>query len=148
MKLEDLTLKNLGRAKSVTVTNNDTLIIGGLGEKQDVEERLVQIREKIANSDSTYETEKLRERLAKLTGGVAQIRVGGASEVAVNEKKDRVVDALNATKAAIEEGIVPGGGTALLYASLVLDKVKGENFDQKVSCGGVSSLTLSRLELT
>lgn len=132
MKLEDVTLRQLGKAKSVTVTANDTLILGGGGSKADIDERCNQIRQRISESESAYETEKLQERLAKLAGGVAQIRVGGSSEVEVGEKKDRVVDALHATKAAVEEGIVPGGGCALLYASRALENVKGDNFDQNV----------------
>jgi len=132
MKLEDVKLKQLGSAKSVSVNADNTLVLGGGGSQAEIEERCQMIRDKIASTTSEYEKEKAQERLAKLSGGVAQIKVGGASEVEVNEKKDRVVDALNATRAAISEGIVPGGGAALLYASLALEKIQGDNFDQNV----------------
>ncbi|KAK2194948.1 bifunctional TCP-1-like chaperonin intermediate domain superfamily/Chaperonin Cpn60-GroEL/GroEL-like equatorial domain superfamily/GroEL-like apical domain superfamily/Chaperonin Cpn60-GroEL-TCP-1 family [Babesia duncani] len=122
----------LGRAESVTVTKDHTIIVEGLGDKKKIEERCEGIRAMIRNCDSDYEKDKLKERLARLTGGVAIIRVGGASEVEVNEVKDRVEDALCATKAAVEGGIVPGGGTALLYASKTLDSIKTQNYDQKV----------------
>lgn len=132
MKLEEVKIKQLGSAKTLTINADNTLILGGGGSQADIDERCQMIRDKISSTDSEYEKEKAQERLAKLSGGVAQIKVGGASEVEVNEKKDRVVDALNATRAAVAEGIVPGGGAALLYASLALDKLKGDNFDQDV----------------
>ncbi|AFZ79953.1 heat shock protein 60, putative [Theileria equi strain WA] len=122
----------LGRAKSATITKDHTIIVEGMGDKARIEERCEGIRALIKNCDSEYEKDKLKERLARLTGGVAIIRVGGASEVEVNEIKDRVEDALCATKAAVEGGIVPGGGSALLYASKVLEGLKTENYDQKV----------------
>eukprot|EP00249_Psilotum_nudum_P018268 c26721_g1_i1 orf=200-1921(+) len=120
-----------GKAKKVTVSRDDTIILDGSGDKKLIEERCEQIREAIRVATSDYDKEKLQERLAKLSGGVAVIKVGGASEVEVGEKKDRVTDALNATKAAVEEGIIPGGGVALLYASRDLDKIQAPNFDQK-----------------
>jgi len=135
LKLEDAKLKNLGTAKTVVVDANSTLIMGGGGEDAEIEERCVQLKEIISTSDSSYEKDKAQERLAKLRGGIAQIKVGGGSDVEVNEKKDRVVDALNATNAAIEQGIVTGGGVALLYASSKLSQLKGENFDQNVGIG-------------
>lgn len=122
----------LGRAKSITVTKDTTLMIEGAGEKNAIAERCDQIRVSIDQTQSEYEKEKLQERLAKMTGGVAVIKVGGASEVEVGEVKDRVQDALCATKAAVEEGIVPGGGTALLYASETLSQIEAANYDQKV----------------
>jgi chaperonin GroEL len=131
-KLEDVKLKQLGQAKSITVTADHTLILGGAGSKETVEERCGLIREKLATEESEYTKGKLQNRLARLVGGVAVIKVGGASEVEVNEKKDRVEDALNATRAAVAEGIVPGGGAALLYASLALNNFEGDNFDQTV----------------
>ncbi|KAH7331216.1 hypothetical protein KP509_20G020600 [Ceratopteris richardii] len=132
MKLEKVTPDMLGRAKRVTISKDDTIILDGAGDKKAIEERCEQIREIINTSTSDYDKEKSQERLAKLSGGVAVLKIGGASEVEVGEKKDRVTDALNATKAAVEEGIVPGGGVALLYASKVLDKLKPANFDQKI----------------
>ena len=133
-KLEKVGLEALGQAKKVTVSRDDTLILDGGGEKADVDERCGMIRDAIARSDSDYDKEKMQERLAKLSGGVAVLKVGGASEVEVGEKKDRVVDALNATRAAVDEGIVPGGGTALLYASAGLgsEADAAANFDEKV----------------
>ncbi|OXB71561.1 UNVERIFIED_CONTAM: hypothetical protein H355_008328 [Colinus virginianus] len=122
----------LGQAKAITVSKDSTLIMEGAGEKTHIEERCDQIRVSIEQTHSDYEREKLQERLAKLTGGVAVIKVGGASEVEVGEAKDRIQDALCATKAAVEEGIVPGGGTALLYASETLKDLKTDNYDQKV----------------
>uniref|UniRef100_A0A061S2W5 Chaperonin GroEL n=1 Tax=Tetraselmis sp. GSL018 TaxID=582737 RepID=A0A061S2W5_9CHLO len=132
-KLENVDMSMLGSAKKVTVSKEDTIILDGSGEK-DITERCDQIREAIDASKSDYDREKLQERLAKLSGGVAVLKIGGASEVEVNEKKDRVTDALNATKAAVEEGIVPGGGTALLYAARGLEEAKTRvaNFDQQV----------------
>lgn len=120
------------QAKSVTVNKDTTLIIEGAGTKATIEERCEQIRVSMDQTHSEYEKEKLQERLAKMTGGVAVIKVGGASEVEVCEAKDRIQDALCATKAAVEEGIVPGGGTALLYASETLKEIETANYDQKV----------------
>ncbi|NJM33959.1 MAG: chaperonin GroEL [Rhodomicrobium sp.] len=131
IKLENVTLKMLGRAKKVSITKDDTTIIDGSGEKKDIEARVGQIKQQIEETTSDYDKEKLQERLAKLAGGVAVLRVGGATEVEVKEKKDRVDDALNATRAAVEEGIVPGGGVALLRAIKVLESVKVDNEDQK-----------------
>ncbi|BAM42471.1 chaperonin HSP60 [Theileria orientalis strain Shintoku] len=129
---EDDMVSYLGRAKSVTVTKDHTIIVEGMGDKARVEERCEGLRSLIKVTESEYERDKLKERLARLTGGVAIIKVGGASEVEVNEVKDRVEDALCATKAAVEGGIVPGGGTALFYASKVLDELKTKNYDQKM----------------
>jgi chaperonin GroEL len=129
IKLENVTLEMLGRAKKVSITKENTTIVDGAGLKSDIEGRVTQIKAQIEETTSDYDKEKLQERLAKLAGGVAVIRVGGSTEVEVKEKKDRIDDALNATRAAVEEGIVPGGGTALLRASVVLD-IKGENDDQ------------------
>jgi len=131
IKLENVSLEMLGKAKKVTITKDDTTIVDGAGEKVGIEARISQIKRQIEDTTSDYDKEKLQERLAKLAGGVAVIRVGGATEVEVKEKKDRVDDALNATRAAVEEGIVPGGGVALLKASKVLDGFKGENDDQE-----------------
>ena len=130
IKLENVTLDMLGKAKKVTITKDDTTIVDGAGDKADIEGRIAQIKTQIEDTTSDYDKEKLQERLAKLAGGVAVIRVGGSTEVEVKEKKDRVDDALNATRAAVEEGIVPGGGVALLKASKVLDGFKGDNDDQ------------------
>ena len=130
IKLENVTINMLGRAKRVTVTKDDTTIVGGSGKKPDIEARVGQIKQQIEDTTSDYDKEKLQERLAKLAGGVAVIKVGGSSEVEVKERKDRVDDALNATRAAVEEGIVPGGGVALLWAAKSL-KVKGNNDDQE-----------------
>jgi chaperonin GroEL len=130
IKLENVTLEMLGKAKKVTITKDDTTIVDGSGDKKDIEARIGQIKTQIEDTTSDYDKEKLQERLAKLAGGVAVVRVGGSTEVEVKEKKDRVDDALNATRAAVEEGIVPGGGVALLKASLVLEGFKGENDDQ------------------
>merc|ERR1719253_2369378 len=133
-KLEEVEMSMLGSAKKVTVSKDDTILLDGAGEKTAIADRCDQIREAADASKSDYDREKMQERLAKLSGGVAVLKIGGASEVEVGEKKDRVVDALNATKAAVEEGIVPGGGTALLYASKNLTELgsKAQNFDQKV----------------
>ena len=131
IKLENVTLDMLGTSKKVRITKDDTTIIDGAGKKTEVEGRTAQIRAQIEETSSDYDKEKLQERLAKLAGGVAVIRVGGASEVEVKERKDRVDDAMHATRAAVEEGIVPGGGTALLYAAKALDGLKGENADQQ-----------------
>ena len=118
IKLENVKLNMLGTAKRVRITKDDTTIIDGAGKKNDIQARVGQIKQQIEETTSDYDREKLQERLAKLAGGVAVIRVGGATEVEVKEKKDRVDDALNATKAAVEEGILPGGGAALLYATM------------------------------
>src|SRR3974390_332033 len=130
IKLENVTLEMLGKAKKVAITKDDTTIVDGAGEKAGIEGRIAQIKRQIEDTTSDYDREKLQERLAKLAGGVAVIRVGGATEVEVKEKKDRVDDALNATRAAVEEGIVAGGGVALLKASKVLDGLTGDNDDQ------------------
>jgi chaperonin GroEL len=132
IKLENVGLDMLGTAKRVSMTKDDTTIVGGAGKKGDVEGRCGQIRAQIEETSSDYDREKLQERLAKLAGGVAVIKVGGASEVAVKERKDRVDDALNATRAAVEEGIVAGGGVALLYATRALKKLKASSDDQRV----------------
>jgi chaperonin GroEL len=129
IKLENVTINMLGRAKRVTITKDDTTIVHGAGKKADIEARIAQIKQQIEDTTSDYDKEKLQERLAKLAGGVAVIKVGGSSEIEVKERKDRVDDALNATRAAVEEGIVPGGGVALLWAAKSL-KAKGENDDQ------------------
>ena len=129
IKLENVGLNMLGRAKKVSISKENTTIVDGAGKKGEIQGRVAQIKQQIEETSSDYDREKLQERLAKLAGGVAVIRVGGATEVEVKEKKDRVDDALNATRAAVEEGIVPGGGTALLRASANL-KSKGENADQ------------------
>jgi len=131
IKLENVTLAMLGRAKRVRIDKETTTIIDGAGAKADIEGRIAQIKAQIAETTSDYDREKLQERLAKLAGGVAVVRVGGATEVEVKEKKDRVEDALNATRAAVEEGLSPGGGVALLRAINALDKAKTENSDQK-----------------
>jgi chaperonin GroEL len=130
IKLENVTIDMLGKAKKVTITKDDTTIVDGAGEKADIEARIGQIKRQIEDTTSDYDKEKLQERLAKLAGGVAVVRVGGSTEVEVKEKKDRVDDALNATRAAVEEGIVPGGGVALLKASVSLAGLKGDNADQ------------------
>ena len=131
IKLENVTLQMLGRAKRVRIDKENTTIIDGAGSKDDITGRISQIKAQIAETTSDYDREKLQERLAKLAGGVAVIRVGGASEVEVKEKKDRVEDALNATRAAVEEGVSPGGGVALLRAIKALDGIAVENADQK-----------------
>jgi chaperonin GroEL len=130
IKLENVTIDMLGTAKKVAITKDDTTIVDGVGDKETIEGRVAQIRRQIEDTTSDYDREKLQERLAKLAGGVAVIRVGGATEIEVKEKKDRVDDALNATRAAVEEGIVPGGGVALLKASGKLAGLEGENGDQ------------------
>ncbi|KAI7743591.1 hypothetical protein M8C21_000790 [Ambrosia artemisiifolia] len=132
MNLEKMSPEMLGTCKRVTISKDDTVILDGAGDKKAIEERCEQIRSSIELSTSDYDKEKLQERLAKLSGGVAVLKIGGASEAEVGEKKDRVTDALNATKAAVEEGIVPGGGVALLYASKELDNLQTANFDQKI----------------
>ena len=132
MKLEAATINDLGRAKRVVVTKDNTTIIDGYGEKDAIEGRVVQIRQAIETSTSEYDKEKLQERVAKLAGGVAVIKVGGATEVAMKEKKDRVDDALHATRAAVEEGVVAGGGVALVRVASTLADLKGDNEDQNV----------------
>ncbi|MGE5548852.1 MAG: chaperonin GroEL, partial [Solirubrobacterales bacterium] len=132
IKLESVTLDMLGTAKRVTITKEDTTIVDGAGKKGDIEARCKQIRAQVEETTSDYDREKLQERLAKLAGGVAVIKVGGASEVEVKERKDRVDDALHATRAAVEEGIVAGGGVALLYSVKALESLKPGNNDQKV----------------
>jgi chaperonin GroEL len=129
IKLENVTLEMLGRAKKISISKENTTIVDGHGKKSEIEGRVAQIKGQIEETTSDYDREKLQERLAKLAGGVAVIRVGGATEIEVKEKKDRIDDALNATRAAVQEGIVPGGGTALLRASTVLN-IKGANDDQ------------------
>ncbi len=131
IKLENVTLAMLGRAKKVTIEKENTTIVSGGGKKADIEARIHQIKAQIEETTSDYDREKLQERLAKLAGGVAVIRVGGATEVEVRERKDRVDDAIHATRAAVEEGILPGGGVALLRASEVLKKLRPHNDDQK-----------------
>ncbi|MEO0061441.1 MAG: chaperonin GroEL, partial [Pseudomonadota bacterium] len=130
IKLESVTLGMLGEAKRVTIDKDNTVIVDGAGNGEDIKARVEQIRAQIEVTTSDYDREKLQERLAKLAGGVAVIKVGGATEVEVKERKDRVDDALHATRAAVEEGIVPGGGTALLYATRALDGLTGINEDQ------------------
>jgi chaperonin GroEL len=130
IKLENVGIEMLGRAKKVSITKDDTTIVDGAGERADIEARIGQIKRQIEDTTSDYDKEKLQERLAKLAGGVAVVRVGGSTEVEVKEKKDRVDDALNATRAAVEEGIVPGGGVALLKASKALEGLTGDNADQ------------------
>jgi chaperonin GroEL len=130
IKLENVTLGMLGEAKRVTIDKDNTTIVDGAGDEGDIKARVTEIRTQIDNTSSDYDKEKLQERLAKLAGGVAVIKVGGATEVEVKERKDRVDDALHATRAAVEEGIVPGGGTALLYASKALAGLTGGNDDQ------------------
>ncbi|OJX72682.1 chaperonin GroEL [Magnetospirillum sp. 64-120] len=132
IKLEAVTLEMLGSAKRVNITKEDTTIVDGVGARADIEARIKQIKAQIEETTSDYDREKLQERLAKLAGGVAVIKVGGATEVEVKERKDRVDDALHATRAAVEEGIVPGGGTALLYSVRVLEGITVGNNDQKV----------------
>ena len=129
IKLENVTLQMLGRAKKVSISKENTTIVDGAGKKKEIEGRINQIKAQIEETTSDYDREKLQERLAKLAGGVAIIRVGGATEVEVKEKKDRVDDALNATRAAVEEGIVPGGGVALLRTRKAVDKLKSDNPD-------------------
>ena len=131
IKLENVTLAMLGRAKRVRIEKENTTIVDGVGKKSDIDGRIAQIKAQIEETTSDYDKEKLQERLAKLAGGVAVIRVGGATEVEVKEKKDRVDDALNATRAAVQEGVLPGGGVALLRAAKVLEGVKFDNSDQR-----------------
>jgi chaperonin GroEL len=131
IKLENVTVDMLGRAKNVTIDKENTTIVNGAGKKVDIQARIAQIKNEIEETTSDYDREKLQERLAKLAGGVAVIRVGGATEVEVKERKDRVDDALNATRAAVEEGILPGGGVPLLRAMKALDRTKAENTDER-----------------
>jgi chaperonin GroEL len=131
IKLENATLDMLGRAKTVMIDKESTTIVGGAGMKADIEARINQIKQHIEETTSDYDREKLEERLAKLAGGVAVIHVGGATEIDARERKDRVDDAMHATRAAVEEGILPGGGVALLRAAKVLDRVRPANEDQK-----------------
>jgi len=131
IKLENVTLAMLGKAKKVMIDKENTTIVNGGGKKADIEARIAQIKAQIEETTSDYDREKLQERLAKLAGGVAVIRVGGATEVEVKERKDRVDDAMHATRAAVEEGILPGGGVALLRATEALKKVRTHNEDQK-----------------
>ena len=135
IKLENVTVAMLGRAKKVSIDKDNTTIVDGAGKKADIEARVKQIKAQIEETTSDYDKEKLQERLAKLAGGVAVIKVGGATEIEVKERKDRVYDALHATRAAVEEGIVPGGGVALLRAIKALETLKAENEDQKVGIG-------------
>ena len=132
IKLENVTVQMLGRAKRVTITEDGTTIVDGAGSKTDIAGRIGQIKQQIEDTTSDYDREKLQERLAKLAGGVAVIKVGGSTEVEVKERKDRVDDALNATRAAVEEGIVPGGGVALMRTLKTLDGLKPENDDKRV----------------
>jgi len=131
-KLEDIQLGQLGSAKKITITKDNTTILEGYLNQEQMDERVESMKDQIELTTSVYEKDKLKERLAKLSGGVAVIKVGGASEVEVGEVKDRLNDALCATRCAVEEGIVAGGGTALLYASKLLDEIKLENFDQNI----------------
>jgi chaperonin GroEL len=132
IKLENVTLEMMGKAKRVSIDKDNTTIVDGAGKKKDIDGRCTQIRAQIEETTSDYDKEKLQERLAKLAGGVAVLRVGGATEVEVKERKDRVEDAMNATRAAVEEGIVPGGGSSLLYATRALKNLQPENDDQRV----------------
>jgi chaperonin GroEL len=132
LKLENITLDMLGTSKKVRIDKESTTVIGGAGKKKDIAARVAMLRAQIEETTSDYDKEKLQERLAKLAGGAAVIRVGGATEIEVKERKDRVDDAMHATKAAVEEGVVTGGGAALLYGTKALAKLKPENDDQKV----------------
>lgn len=132
VKLEDVKVSDLGQVGEIVITKDDTLMLKGKGKKEDIDRRVEQIRDQIDNTTSEYEKEKLQERLARLASGVAVLKVGGSSEVEVNEKKDRVTDALNATRAAVEEGIVPGGGIALLRCTKCLNDIKPVNKDQAI----------------
>merc|ERR1711991_1113504 len=134
LSLEAVTDEHLGSCEKVKITKDDPIILDGVGDKSAIEERCELIRDTAEKSTSDYEKEKLQERLAKLAGGIAVIKVGGSSDVEVGERRDRIVDALNATRAAVEQGIVPGGGTALLWASRQLGALKDKvnNFDQKM----------------
>src|SRR5258705_10451023 len=131
IKLENVTINMLGRAKKVMIDKENTTIVNGAGKKADIQARIAQIKAQIEDTTSDYDREKLQERLGKLAGGVAVLRVGGATEVEVKERKDRVDDAMHATRAAVEEGILPGGGVALLRAIKVLEKLRVHNDDQR-----------------
>jgi len=131
MKLDNVSLSMLGSAKKVKISKEDTVIVDGAGAKVDIEARCSQIRQQVSETTSDYDKEKLQERLAKLVGGVAVLKVGGATEVEVKERKDRVEDALHATRAAVEEGVVAGGGATLFYAARVLENLKASNEDQQ-----------------
>ncbi len=133
--LDGADISVLGSAKQIIISKDDTIIMGGAGTSEDVTERVDAIVASMENTTSEYDREKLQERMGRLTGGVAVIKVGGASEVEVSELKDRIQDALCATRAASEEGVVVGGGSALLYASKQLDNLEGDNFDQNVGIG-------------
>jgi chaperonin GroEL len=141
IKLDQVKLDMLGKAKKVTIEKENTTIVNGAGKKKDIEGRIAQIKAEIEETTSDYDREKLQERLAKLAGGVAVIRVGGATEVEVKERKDRVDDAMHATRAAVEEGILPGGGVALLRSVKALGRLRTENHDQKID-GRAASLSL------
>ena len=130
IKLENVTINMLGRAKRMTIDKENTTIVGGAGKKADIQARIAQIKAQIEETTSDYDREKLQERLAKLAGGVAVLRVGGATEIEVKERKDRVYDAMHATRAAVEEGVLPGGGVALLRREAI-EKLKGKNEDQR-----------------
>ena len=132
LNIDDADLDVLGTAEKIIISKDDTIIMGGAGDKEEITERVENIAASIETTSSEYDKEKLQERLGRLTGGVAVIKVGGASEVEVSELKDRIEDALCATRAAGEEGVVPGGGVALLYAQRALENVKGLNFDQDI----------------
>src|SRR5208283_1232674 len=132
IKLENVTINMLGRAKKMTIDKENTTIVGGAGKKADIQARIAQIKVQIEETTSDYDREKLQERLAKLAGGVAVLRVGGATEIEVKERKDRVDDAMHATRAAVEEGILPGGGVALLRGVRALEKLKVHNDDQRI----------------
>jgi chaperonin GroEL len=131
IKLENVTVNMLGRAKKVAIDKENTTLIGGAGKKADIQARIAQIKAQVEETTSDYDREKLQERLAKLAGGVAVLRVGGATEIEVKERKDRVEDAMHATRAAVEEGVLPGGGVALLRAIKSLEKLKVSNDDQR-----------------
>ena len=132
LTLEKVGLDDLGSAKRIVITKDDTTVIDGAGKASDIESRINQVRKQIEDSTSDYDTEKLQERVAKLAGGVAVIKVGAATEIEMKEKKARVEDALHSTRAAVEEGVVPGGGVALLRALKALDGMKGDNDDQNI----------------
>merc|ERR1712050_648828 len=131
LKLEDVQIQDFGRVGEVLITKDDTMLLRGGGAEHDISRRVDQISDQIEDTNSEYEKEKLQERMARLASGVAVLKIGGSSEVEVNEKKDRIIDALNATRAAVEEGIVPGGGVALLRCLPALESLKPENDDQK-----------------
>ena len=145
-KIENVNIADLGKARKIIISRNDTTIINGYGKKNEIKKRCEQIKAHISNSNSCYDNEKLQERLAKLSGGIAILKVGGITEIEVKEKKDRVEDAYNATKAAIEEGIVPGGGSALLYISRFLKDLKGKNSDENVGIQIVRKALLSPIK--